>query len=270
MNDAKTDIPLSAAPGRQAPVRPLGKLLALGRGLFMVGCTLWYLLPLLAKSALYGHDMRRALRVRKRWARTVLRRLGVRVQLQTPLPQITGPALYVSNHQSYLDPIVVLREAEALPVAKAEVASWPLIGFAAKATGIMYVKRESKKSRFSTLMAIRQTLERGHSVLLYPEGTTQHGGATLPFRPGAFRVAAELGIPVVPIAIYYPDPADAWVGDDTFLPHFLRAFAKKYLDVRIAYGPACIHDDADRLRKRTRRWIDKQLAAWCKTSAATH
>lgn len=263
MNDERTNIHISPVSVTRAPVWPFGKLVALGRALSMAGCTLWYLLPLLAKSAWYGYDMRCALSVRKRWARRVLHLLGVRIRLECAPPQVEGAALYVGNHQSYLDPVVVLREVEALPVAKAEVASWPLIGFAARATGIMYVKRESSKSRLSTLVAIRQTLERGHSVLLYPEGTTQHGPSTLPFRLGAFRVAAELGIPVVPVAIHYPDPADAWVGDDAFVPHFVRTFAKKHLEVYIAYGPVCIHHDAEHLRRHTRHWIDRRLAAWC-------
>ncbi len=259
----ETDTPLASPHAANvAPPLPFGKLVAVYRGLFMAGCTLWYLAPLLLKSALMGHDMRRALRVRKRWARTVLRHLGVRILREGALPTHEGPALYVGNHRSYLDPIVVLHDVEALPVAKAEVASWPLIGFAARATGIMYVKRESKRSRFGTLMAIRQTLEAGHSVLLYPEGTTHLEPHTIAFRPGAFRVAAELGVPVVPVAIDYPDPANAWVGDATFVPHFLQAFAKKYLDVRIAYGPPLSDDDPRELVARTRAWIDGRLAQW--------
>ncbi len=261
MNETETPL-ASPAPATAAPGLPFGKLAAVYRGLFMAGCTLWYLVPLLVQSALFGHDMRRALRVRKRWARTVLRHLGVRILREGPLPAPEGPALYVGNHRSYLDPIVVLHDVEALPVAKAEVASWPLIGFAARATGIMYVKRESKRSRFGTLMAIRQTLQEGHSVLLYPEGTTHLDPHTMPFRAGAFRVAAELGVPVVPVAIDYPDPANAWVGDATFLPHFLQAFAKKYLEVRIAYGPPLVHDDARQLVARTREWIDGRLKEW--------
>ncbi len=247
---------------QKAPPLPFSTIVAVGRAFFMVGCTLWHLVPLLIQSAVWGHDMNRSLRVRKRWAPHVLGGLGVRIWRTSPLPQHEGPALYVGNHRSYLDPIVVLRDVEALPVAKAEVASWPLIGFAAKATGIMYVKRQSKRSRLSTLMAIRQTLINGHSVLLYPEGTTHLQARTISFRKGGFRVAAELGIPVIPIAIDYPDSSNAWVGDDAFIPHFLRVFGKKFMDVYISYGPPLYDDDPEHLIRRTREWIDEQLARW--------
>ncbi len=172
-----------------------------------------------------------------------------------------GRHIFVGNHRSYLDPAVVLRDVEALPVAKAEVADWPLIGYGAKVTGIMFVKRDSKTSRASTLDAMRKTLQMGFPVLVYPEGTTHTMPHTMEFRGGGFGLAVKEQVPVVPMAIEYFDMRDAWVGDDTFISHFMRCFGKKRTYIKIRYGQALPPgNNPSELLASTQAWVNRSLA----------
>ncbi|RMF30671.1 MAG: 1-acyl-sn-glycerol-3-phosphate acyltransferase [Bacteroidetes bacterium] len=236
-------------------------LRALWRGAALIALMLLFLTPVLLRALLFGQDLHFALRVRQRFVWAAVRLLGLRIRLQGKPPE-GGPYLFVGNHRSYLDPVVALAHIRALPVAKAEMASWPVIGFAARATGILYVKREEKTSRHRTLLAMEDLLGRGFSILLYPEGTTHQEPRTRPFRKGAFSLAARRGFPVVPVAIEYPRKEVAWVGNDTFLPHFLKTFRHPITEVHIAYGPPLQDSDPHTLLSHTRTWIDQWLESF--------
>lgn len=239
-------------------------LRALQRALYFVFCSTKALSIIIAHRLWKGPNLDHALHIRRLCLRRLLPALGVELQLHGTLPNDQkGPCLLVGNHRSYLDPIIVLADIKALPVSKAEVAHWPLIGFAAKQTGILFVKREKESSRKKTLQAIKNMLQKGYSILLFPEGTTSAvGSKTLPFKPGAFRLATELNIPIIPFAIEYDYPQDAWIGDDTFVPHFFRCFGKKTTPIQIQYGPALSGTNHQELREKARHWIDTRLQEW--------
>jgi 1-acyl-sn-glycerol-3-phosphate acyltransferase len=76
---------------------------------------------------------------------------------------------------------------------------------------------------------------------------------------GGFQLAAIHGIPVVPVALEYGSAKDYWIGNDTFLPHFIQRFGEKNMCVSVRYGPPLRSDDADFLMTQTRQWIDEQI-----------
>ncbi len=208
-------------------------------------------------SGLLGHDIRRSMRIRQRWAQHLLSVIGVRVQIIGTPPDF--PCILMSNHRSYLDPAVILHDAQVYAVSKAEVAKWPIIGFGAKVSGVLFLKRESVESRKRTLQGIAEKLQEGFPVLLFPEGTTHSEPATSSFKPGGFKLAAAEGFPVVPVAIDYASTADHWIGKDTFLPHFLRRFGEKEIRVQVHYGEAIWSDDPQVLLNDAKIWIDAEL-----------
>jgi 1-acyl-sn-glycerol-3-phosphate acyltransferase len=152
-------------------------------------------------------------------ARRVLELHGVAVETGGALP--LGPAVLVSNHVSYLDPIVVASQLPCVPVSKLDVARWPVIGTIARELGVVFVSRGDARSGVRALLAAGTALEHELSVLNFPEGTTTDGASVLPFRAGMFGLAIRAGVPLVPLAIAYDPPSLAWVGDATFLPHYL-------------------------------------------------
>ena len=234
------------------------KIRATYRGILLVFFTVSHMLPGMVKSVFSRNYLPLALRCRRWWARRSSHMLGIRIQKSGEVPT-DGPYIFIGNHRSYIDPVVLLTDVLALPVAKAEVSAWPLIGYAAKLTGVLYVQRESKRSRADTLGAMEKHLKDGFSVLVYPEGTTITAPKTLSFKRGAFRLSTKTGIPILPVAIEYFDLGDAWVGDDTFIPHFLRCFGKKRTNIFLRYGPPMLDDDPKALLKKCQDWIDQQI-----------
>jgi lyso-ornithine lipid O-acyltransferase len=229
----------------------------LWRLLFFIGYTTKIVLEIRLKSLIYGVDLSRAMRIRRKWANRLLKGVGVIVEVQGKPPDF--PCLVVANHRSYLDPILMLCEIDGFPVAKAELASWPIIGKGARDAGILYVKRENTNSRLSTMRLIAEKIQEGHPVIIFPEGTTSDLAGTLPFKKGAFLMAARSKIPVVPVALVFKDPRDFWIGKVSFLAHASRRFREKNIYVTLHYGKPIHSDDTDVLIEKSKAFIDPIL-----------
>ncbi len=209
------------------------------------------------RGLIHGHDVRRAMRIRQRWARRLLPAMGIRIETEGTAPDF--PCLLVGNHRSYLDPIILLRDVDAYPVAKAEMASWPIIGKGARMAGILYLERENSASRSDILRLIGRRIEAGFQVMIFPEGTTSGLPGTLPFRKGAFQLAARSGFPVVPVALRFSDTADFWVGTESMVSHAGRRFREKTIYIKVIYGPTLQGADAEVLMEEAREWIEERL-----------
>jgi len=130
--------------------------------------------------------------------------------------------LYVSNHSSWLDILVLGSTLDARFVSKAEVGDWPLLGWVAKLGRSVFVSR-SRTRAGSEAQEMRARMEAGDSLILFPEGTTSDGARVLPFRSSFFAVA-EAAERIQPLALVYDRlgglpvgrrdrPLFAWYGD---------------------------------------------------------
>lgn len=201
--------------------------------------------------------MRASMKVRRRWARTLLDKTGVRGENEGIAPDF--PCLIVSNHRSYLDPILMLRDVYGYPVAKAELAGWPVIGKGAQMAGILYLRREHSGSRANTLRLMEDKVSEGFSVIIFPEGTTSGLPGTLPFKKGVFQLAAKSRIPIVPVALVFSDHKDYWIGKESFMSHAGRRFQEKTIQVKVCYGPAFRGDQPEELLAQAKNWIETRL-----------
>lgn len=183
--------------------------------------------------------------------------LGSKITVYGKEPVFSG--LIVSNHRSYFDAVVISKNILAYPIAKKEVESWPLVGNVCKSTGVLFVKRECENSRKETRKNITEILENGFSILNTPEGTTHNKPTTIKFKPGTFILAAQIGVPVIPIAIDYKDLNDAWIGDDTFIPHFLRCFSKWKTEIKVSYLEPIYSNNSEELISISKKQIDDEL-----------
>lgn len=173
-----------------------------------------------------------------------------------------GAALIVANHVSYLDPIAILPTCPALPVAKGEVLAWPIVGPIGNALGVTFVRRGDPMARARALRRVYDLLAAGVPVLNFPEGTTTDGRTVRPFHRGTFGVAQRLNVPVVPLAVCYRDPALAWCGAATFLPHYLRTAAHARVEITLAFGapmPPRTGEAPEDMAARARNAIQKTL-----------
>ncbi|MGB4269674.1 MAG: lysophospholipid acyltransferase family protein [Spirochaetota bacterium] len=191
------------------------------------------------------------------WCKALVKYLNITVNMHGTLP--SQGALFVSNHRSYIDIAVIGQYFPCTFLAKKELANWPLLGLAAKLAKVIFVDRENTESRKKSRLAISHTLKQGISVVVFPEGTSYAGPGILPFKPGTFELAANNTIPVVPVAINYDENNDAWVGDDTFIRHFVQTFSKKTVSVTISFGPIIQDTTPQTILYSSQEWIEHTL-----------
>jgi len=159
---------------------------------------------------------------------------GIEVEVEGRRPW--GPALLASNHVSWLDPVVLGGLLPCVPISKLDVSAWPVVGTLARDLGVLFVERGDHHSGMAVMRGAVRALEDGVAVLNFPEGTTTRGDRVLPFRSGLFSVARSRGADVVPVAISYDPPELAWVGDDSFVPHYLRLAGRARARARVRFG----------------------------------
>jgi len=138
------------------------------------------------------------------WARSMTRAAGVRVRIHSPerLSPATG-AVYISNHVSSFDVFVL---AGALPrysfIAKSELRKIPLFGYGAEAAGIVFLDRDNRKAAFESYKIAAKEVERGRSIVVYPEGTRGRDYHLRPFKKGPFVLAIASQCPIIPTIVH--------------------------------------------------------------------
>jgi 1-acyl-sn-glycerol-3-phosphate acyltransferase len=144
---------------------------------------------------------------RARWrAVRALARVGFRlagVPLVIRGAAVRAPVVFVANHSSYLDAVVL---AASLPdggafVAKRELADVAVTGFFLRRLGAELVERVDRQKGVEDTGRLAEAARRGRSLVVFPEGTFGRAAGLRPFRMGGFVVAAQTGIPVVPVAL---------------------------------------------------------------------
>jgi lyso-ornithine lipid O-acyltransferase len=234
----------------------------LWRCTFFAIYTAWIVLHIRVDNWFGGDRRRRAMRIRQRWAKNLLRGTGVRVIVEGTPPK--HPCVIVTNHRSYLDPILILRDVLAYPVSKDDLADWPLIGPGAKQAGTLFVPlHDASFRRARLLLEIGGVIEKeGYPVIIFPEGTTSDLVETLPFKKGVFQLAARQHIDIVPAALIFESKTDCWVTQESFLAHAWRQMREPHMTVRIHYGPTLQGTDGETLMNKAQAWVNAELRAF--------
>jgi 1-acyl-sn-glycerol-3-phosphate acyltransferase len=125
--------------------------------------------------------------------------------LVEPLPDIdwSRPHIFLMNHQSAFDIPVAFA---VIPVnirflAKHSLKWVPFLGWYMTMTGMIFVNRSDPREAVRSLRVAGERIRAGSNLLAFPEGTRSKDGRILPFKKGAFALAVEAGVPIVPIAI---------------------------------------------------------------------
>jgi 1-acyl-sn-glycerol-3-phosphate acyltransferase len=149
-------------------------------------------------------------RIARGWAHACLWPSGVQLTVKgKDRADPTRSYVVVSNHQSTFD---IMAHFVAIPVpirflAKKELFSTPVLGWALKAMDMVPVDRGVRNSFRSVEQGARRVAELGKSIIVYPEGTRTVDGGLLPFKKGAFAIAIRTELPVLPTTIYGADRA---------------------------------------------------------------
>ena len=167
------------------------------------------------------------------WSRLYLRWVGFVAGLRirvvgTPLRRDT---LFLANHLSWLDIMLVASTTGAALVAKDEIARWPVVGWLSRMHRTVFVARAERSGVKAQADALRSSLAGGLLVALFPEGTTSDGVALLPFR--ASLIAAVFPplprLRVQPVALDYGGAAPdiAWAGPERAKTNVRRLLSRK-------------------------------------------
>jgi len=202
----------------------------------------------------------------QRWARGVLRVVGVRVELRGQPPH--AASMLVSNHLSYLDVALLAAHLHCVFVAKAEVDGWPVVGAMCRLADTVFVERENKRDLPRVIGAVERILGQGRRVVVFPEGTSTKGDGLLPFRPSLLAPAAVAGIPVSYAALSYRTPqgcppahlAVCWWGGMPFTGHLIGMLRLPAILARLDFGEEPIVDhDRKELARRLQRAIESRF-----------
>ena len=112
------------------------------------------------------------------------------------------PYLAVSNHESFVDILLISHLPwEMKWLSKAELFRVPILGWLMRLAGDVPVDRGSARSAVEAMVRCREILGQKVSVIIFPEGTRSTTDEMLPFKDGAFRLAIDAGVPILPLAV---------------------------------------------------------------------
>jgi 1-acyl-sn-glycerol-3-phosphate acyltransferase len=180
------------------------------------------------------------------------------------------PFVLVSNHQSYVDIILIGSQIGCVFISKAEVEDWPLIGRLVRSVGTLFIDRDAKRALPEVVRRMEDVLKNGRGVVFFPEGTTSRGDGVAAFRPSLLEPAVRTRRPVHYASLSYrtrkgcPSAADSicWWGDMKFTPHILQILAMPGFNAQLTFGTEPIQeDDRKVLAARLHRAIEQQFEA---------
>lgn len=168
--------------------------------------------------------------------------------------------LYISNHISWLDiPVIGSQINGASFVAKRDVESWPVFGFLSKLQQTAFIDR-SRNAALKEKNSLKNRIETGHNLILFPEGTSSKGVEVLPFKSSLFEILrSDTEINIQPFCISIQKIGDknattqilrdiyAWYGDMTLPPHLWEFAKSKGATISLYFHePLVVDSDFDR------------------------
>ncbi|MDR1653948.1 MAG: 1-acyl-sn-glycerol-3-phosphate acyltransferase [Prevotellaceae bacterium] len=140
----------------------------------------------------------------KAWARAVCLLLLIRVKTYGKENINTHQSyVYISNHQSIIDIFVIYGWLPSVFkwMMKAELFKIPFVGWACKAAGHIFLDRSAGIEASKSIAEAKRKLQDGISIVIFPEGSRTHNGQMQRFKRGAFRIAGDLRLPVLPVTL---------------------------------------------------------------------
>lgn len=196
------------------------------------------------------------------WMKCVVFVFGIHIHLDgTPYKE--RQVLYMSNHLSYLDIIVLGSLLKCSFVSKNDVAKWPVFGFLAGLRQTAYIGR-AKGDLKTASKAVSSFIERGEDLIIFPEGTSTDGQEVIPFKSSLFSLALspdkpDLHIQGITLHVLYADKKTietqsdrdlyAWHRnmDDALHTHLWRFAKARGAHIKVIFhDPKRAHDFEDR------------------------
>jgi 1-acyl-sn-glycerol-3-phosphate acyltransferase len=174
-------------------------------------------------------------------------------------------AIFVSNHISWLDIIVIGQYFPAYFVAKSDISNWPVIGYLSRQGGTIFIRRGNKQHIKTTAEKMVWLLKQNSSIIAFPEGTTTKGDEVLHFHASLFQPALLTRSAIQPVALQYLGAAKElapFVGDDDFVPHLIKMLTLDKIEVGVSFLPVINSSGKNRhtVSLETRDMIRKKIS----------
>ncbi|WP_299789677.1 lysophospholipid acyltransferase family protein [uncultured Marivita sp.] len=245
----------SDEPSVSAPVSPMGWVRVAARGtvlgIVVFGGLGVLLLLRLFERPIFGTDRPVTPYITQSVCRAALVIMGIAVLVRGPRMKVPGAV--VANHGSWIDIFALNARKNVYFVSKSEVASWPGIGWLARATGTVFIQRDPRDVR-NQIATFEERLQHGHRLLFFPEGTSTDTMRVLPFKPTLFapffsdKLMHDMHIQPVTVIYHPPEGVDprfyGWWGDMGFADHLIKVLAQRRQGkVELVYHPPVRVDD---------------------------
>lgn len=174
--------------------------------------------------------------------------IGIKVKVDGKIHK-KRPTMYVCNHVSYIDILVLGTKIRGNFIAKSEIAKWPLFGWLSKIQSTIFVERDSKRVK-EQQQKITSVLQKKQNIILFPEGTSTNGNEVLQFKSSLFDVAKtpinKGSVSVQPVTICYyaingipvnrvQRPYLTWFGNMDLMSHLFKLLSLGKIDVRLKF-----------------------------------
>ncbi len=222
--DSHEDLPLLETVGRPRPVNPNGKLAGIARNrgwpvrrfhsrgapglseLARTAVTHWSVVPSVwagVAAGLVNRSRRAGVNVATAtWGELATAFAGIELQVEGEEHLWSHrPAVFIFNHQSQVDGILIakLLRSDFTGVGKQELKHTPVFGPLFSYAGLVFIDRSNTAKAIEALAPAVEALREGRSIAIAPEGTRSRTPRLLPFKKGAFHIAMQGGVPIVPI-----------------------------------------------------------------------
>jgi 1-acyl-sn-glycerol-3-phosphate acyltransferase len=167
--------------------------------------------------------------------------------------------LFVANHVSWMDILIINACRRVRFVAKAEVRQWPLVGWMAARTGTVFLKRTSPRELARVTKSVATFLRRGDCIALFPEGTTTDGTSVQTYHSGLFESAIAAETLIWPVGISYRrldgslDADIAFVGSQSLVSSILNVLARPATRAQLSFATPVESSAGNR----------RAMTAWC-------
>ena len=186
------------------------------------------------------------------WTRTLIMLLGIRLRVLGELPEREKGLFIVCNHISWIDIPIVFSVCPVSFVSKSEVKNWPIIGHWASCVGTIFIERRRKSDVLRVSAAIKNRLEKGGNIFVFPEGTTSSGKEVLPFNASLLQIAVDLRLAIKPVSLKYTlkdgslAEHAAYIDNDNILNTMFRVLCSRKITAELNFLHSVKADGCDR------------------------
>lgn len=189
---------------------------------------------------------RKLVRLISSYCTRALKILDVQVNVDTAAPLPEKSYLFVGNHLSYLDVLVIAHKVSGCFVTSQEIRETPVLGHICELGGCLFVERRNKSNLTKEIRQVSDALAQGLNVVIFPEATSTNGEQVLRFRRPLFMAARMANTPVLPFCLNYESidgvpfhlgnrDRICWYGDMAFVPHLWSLAGAQSVIVRLHF-----------------------------------